>query len=82
MKWLKQILGINNNNRSNYKVGQVKFFNRQRGYGFIVSDQTSKDVFVHISRLEQKVRKGDKVRFELIHTHRGLEASKVKLMAD
>lgn len=32
-------------------TGKVKFFNRRRGFGFILDDETQKDIFVHISDL-------------------------------
>src|SRR6202035_3195268 len=34
-------------------IGTVKWFNAQKGYGFITPDSGSKDVFVHISAVEQ-----------------------------
>jgi cold shock protein len=48
-------------------VGTVKFFNTQKGFGFIQPDDGSKDVFVHISAVERAnlgtLREGQKVQF-------------------
>jgi CspA family cold shock protein len=50
--------------------GTVKWFNGQKGYGFIEPDDGSKDVFVHISAVEragmQGLNEGQKVSFEVI----------------
>jgi cold shock protein len=50
-------------------TGTVKFFNTQRGFGFIAPDDGSKDVFVHISAVERAglgtLRDGQKVSFEV-----------------
>jgi CspA family cold shock protein len=50
------------------QTGIVKFFNTQRGYGFIQPDDGGKDVFVHISALERAgisgLAEGQKVSFE------------------
>ena len=49
-------------------TGTVKFFNEQKGFGFIVVDGGGPDVFVHISAVEQagmsSLREGQKVSFE------------------
>jgi CspA family cold shock protein len=49
-------------------VGTVKWFNAQKGYGFIQPEDGSKDVFVHISAVERAgmndLREGQKVSFE------------------
>ena len=51
------------------KVGTVKFFNSQKGFGFIAPEDGSKDVFVHISAVERSgmgdLREGQKVEFDL-----------------
>ncbi len=50
-------------------TGTVKFFNTQRGYGFIEPEDGSKDAFVHISALERagltSLSEGQKVSYEL-----------------
>ena len=55
-------------------VGTVKWFNAQKGYGFIQPDDGSKDVFVHISAVESAgmrgLAEGQKVSFDLA-TDRG-----------
>ena len=51
------------------KTGTVKWFNTQKGYGFIAPDDGTKDAFVHISAVEQagleSLREGQKVSFDL-----------------
>ncbi len=49
--------------------GTVKWFNTQKGYGFIQPDQSGKDVFVHISAVQRAgltaLDEGQKISFEL-----------------
>jgi CspA family cold shock protein len=51
-------------------TGTVKFFNAQRGYGFIAPADGSKDVFVHISAVERagmsNLAEGQQVSFDLV----------------
>ena len=58
-------------------VGTVKFFNTQKGYGFIQPDDGSKDVFVHITAVERagmrSLNEGQKISFEIV-TERGKQA--------
>ncbi len=56
-------------------VGTVKFFNAQKGYGFIQPDDGGKDAFVHISAVEragmQTLNQDQKVSYELEQDQRG-----------
>ena len=38
---------------SNMPSGKVKWFNSKKGYGFITDDKTKKDIFLHVSALEE-----------------------------
>ncbi|MCP4380859.1 MAG: cold-shock protein [Hyphomicrobiales bacterium] len=59
-------------------IGTVKFFNTQKGYGFIEPTDGGKDVFVHISAVErsgmQTLREGQKVSYEVV-SDRGKDAA-------
>ena len=59
-------------------TGTVKFFNSQKGFGFIAPDDGSRDVFVHISAVEKAgmrtLMEGQKVSFEIV-TERGKQAA-------
>ncbi len=54
--------------------GTVKWFNAQKGYGFIQPDDGDKDVFVHISAVERAglrdLREGQKVSYEIAQDRR------------
>jgi CspA family cold shock protein len=51
-------------------TGTVKWFNNQKGYGFIQPETGSKDVFVHISAVERAgmstLNEGQKVSFDIV----------------
>jgi CspA family cold shock protein len=59
-------------------TGTVKFFNSQKGFGFIAPNDGSKDVFVHVSALERAgmstLVEGQKVSFDVV-TERGKQAA-------
>jgi cold shock protein len=59
-------------------VGTVKWFNPDKGFGFIQPDGGSKDVFVHISAVQEAgmhtLTEGQKVSFEMV-TQRGKTAA-------
>ena len=52
-------------------VGTVKFFNTQKGFGFIQPEDGSKDVFVHITAVERagmrSLMEGQKVSYEIVN---------------
>ena len=56
-------------------IGTVKWFNAQKGFGFIQPDDGSKDVFVHISAVERagigNLVEGQKLTFELERGQQG-----------
>ncbi len=60
--------------------GTVKWFNNQKGYGFI-SDETGKDVFVHYSGLVMEgfksLDEGQAVEFDVVEGEKGPQATNV-----
>ena len=62
------------------KIGKIKSFNTRKGYGFIQSKLTTRDVFVHASELKDEVSKGDRVQFVLRFSEKGLHACDVRLI--
>jgi CspA family cold shock protein len=56
-------------------IGTVKWFNIQRGYGFIQPQDGSKDVFVHVSAVERSdlgnLQEGQKLSYELEKSEQG-----------
>jgi cold shock protein len=65
--------------------GTVKWFNGQKGYGFIQPDDGSKDVFVHISAVEragmQSLDEGQEVYFEVVANRKTGKSSAENLRA-
>ncbi|GJM27928.1 MAG: cold-shock protein [Cyclobacteriaceae bacterium] len=59
--------------------GTVKFFNNAKGFGFIVPDDGTKDLFVHANGLTDEIREGDKVTFDVEEGPKGLNAINVKV---
>ena len=61
--------------------GTVKFFNDEKGFGFIIDDESKKEYFVHISGLvSENLKEGDFVEFELKEGRKGLNAVSVKVI--
>ncbi len=69
----------------NTKIGNTKWFNDRKGYGFIES-AGSDDIFVHFSNVEsddeyKTLREGQAVEFEIMETDKGPQAIHVKPLA-
>ncbi|MCY7420279.1 MAG: cold shock domain-containing protein [Chitinophagaceae bacterium] len=61
--------------------GTVKFFNTEKGFGFIKHDDSDKETFVHISGLiSQNIKEGDQVEFDLQEGKKGMNAVNVTLV--
>lgn len=61
------------------KEGIVKFFNSEKGFGFIVPSDGTEDVFVHKSGVNGRINEGDKVSFDVEKGKKGLNAVNVEL---
>ncbi|MBL6648922.1 MAG: cold shock domain-containing protein [Flavobacteriaceae bacterium] len=64
-------------------TGTVKFFNGSKGYGFITNDETSEDIFVHVTSLDGvKLNEGDKVEYSEEEGRKGKVAANVTLIEE
>ena len=65
-------------------TGTVKWFNAEKGYGFIAQDDGSADVFVHHSAIEmqgfRELQDGQKVQFEVTQGQKGPQAEHVRVL--
>ena len=65
--------------------GTVKWFNSQKGFGFIQPDDGSKDVFVHISEVEREgmysLNEGQKISYEVVADRKTGKSSAQNLVA-
>ena len=66
-------------------TGKVKWFNVTKGYGFIEPDEGGKDVFIHVTKLEEKkiqspLKEGQKVSFELEDNRGRVSACNIELL--
>ncbi len=66
------------------ELGVVKWFNGEKGYGFIARDNSEKDVFVHFSAINAEgfrtLREGQRVEFEVVEGDKGPQAQNVELI--
>jgi CspA family cold shock protein len=66
-------------------TGTVKWFNAEKGYGFI-TDEEGQDIFVHYSSINvegfKTLNEGDKVQFEVTDSDRGPQAANVEKLSE
>jgi CspA family cold shock protein len=60
--------------------GTVKFFNEEKGFGFIKPSNSSEDIFVHSSGLIDEIRENDKVEYNEERGKKGMNAVNVKVL--
>ena len=62
-------------------VGKVKWFNAEKGFGFITSEEDGKDIFVHFSAINAEgfktLEEGQTVDYDVVETDRGPQAQNV-----
>jgi len=73
--------GIIHTGGNNMLQGTVKWFNGEKGYGFIQTEE-GQDVFVHFSAIQgegfKTLEEGQKVTFEIVEGNRGAQAANVQ----
>lgn len=60
--------------------GKVKFFNTEKGFGFIVPEESGNDIFVHANGLIDEVREDDVVEYDVEEGRKGMNAVNVKVV--
>ena len=66
---------------SGVKTGTVKFFNSEKGFGFIKETATGTEYFVHSTGLIDSISENDEVTFEVKQGKKGMNAVNVKIDA-
>ena len=89
VKRVKKLQKLKNRLQLNSKIkrfymptGKVKWFNSKKGYGFITEDKTEKDIFLHVSALEESklrtLKEEQQLEFEIKEENKKLQAINLK----
>jgi len=66
--------------------GTVKWFSKDKGYGFITREDTNSDVFVHFTDIQMEgfktLQKGQKVEFDVVEDTKGPRAKNVRVLGE
>jgi len=62
------------------KEGTVKFFNNQKGFGFISQNDNRNEIFVHVTGLIDEIHENDQVEYDVQEGKKGLNAINVKVI--
>ena len=60
------------------RIGKVKFFNTDKGFGFIAEQNTGAEFFVHVNSFLDNIKENDAVNFEVERGPKGMNAVRVK----
>ena len=67
-------------NKMNKLKANVKFYSEDKGFGFLIEQQTGKEYFMHVTGMLDKVSENDEVTFDLIDGKKGPCAANVQLV--
>ena len=66
------------------KKGTVKWFNNEKGYGFLTLEESGQDVFIHYSEINmdgyRTLKTGQFVQFEMLDSQNGLKATGLNIL--
>ena len=64
------------------EYGTVKFFKQDKGYGFVINEETNKETFFHVSALLEgnSIERGEKVEYEVETGRKGLNAVNIAVI--
>jgi len=77
VKYYSDLVRLSNNTM---QEGTVKFFNEEKGFGFITPNNGGKEIFVHSSGLIDNIRENNVVNFDVEEGRKGPNAVNVKLV--
>src|SRR5574341_399380 len=83
LAWIRREVEGRREGQASLAVGTVKWFNADKGYGFI-APESGEDVFVHYSAIQMNgyrvLEEGQQVEFEVAQGPKGLQAANVRLL--